>query len=244
MNDELQIFRGSDYIINDKIIVKQPTLGEVADFGEQNYYSFVYTITATPTDMKYLLSLQNIDWNLITDYELFLLNYSAFTIDKTAIIFGDLDFTRFVERVNPDNEERFLIDPNTGAVIDRSIFELITSYLRQAHGIVRKDERAMNETTKKVLLEEAEENYNMNKDKRYHSQLLPLISSMVVMEGFKYNNDTVWGLKINAFMDAVNQIQHIKNAEALIASAYSGFGVDVSKINKNKLNFFYRSSES
>lgn len=242
--DELQIFKGSDYIINDNIIVKIPKLGELTDFGEQNYYSFIYTIVATPTDMKYVLSLSQIDWNQITDYELFLFNYKSFTLDKSSLVFGDLDFTKFEVYKNSQNEELYLKNLETGVVIDRTIYTKFSNFLREVHGITRNDERAMNETTRKVLLEEAEENYRMNKDKAYHSQLLPLISSMVVMDGFKYNNDTVWGLKINAFMDAVNRISHIKNAEALIASAYSGFGVDISKINKNKLNYFYRSSES
>ena len=242
--DELQIFKGSDYKINDNIIVKIPKLGELTDFGEQNYYSFIYTIVATPTDMKYVLSLSQIDWNQITDYELFLFNFKSFTPDKSSLVFGDLDFTKFEVYKNSQNEELYLKNIETGVVIDRAIYTKFSNFLREVHGITRNDERAMNEVTRKVLLEEAEENYRMNKDKAYHSQLLPLISSMVVMDGFKYNNDTVWGLKINAFMDAVNRISHIKNAEALIASAYSGFGVDISKINKNKLNYFYRSSES
>lgn len=243
--DELQIFRGKDFVINENIVVRIPTLDEVSDFGEQKYYSFIYTLVATPTDMKYILSLHNIDWNDINDYDLFLFNYKSFTKDKTSLVFGDLDFTKFEIHYNDDIGEKILKIPETDIVIDRAIYTKFSNFLRSVHSIKRNDERAMTETTKRVLLEEAEENYHMNKDKMYKSQLLPLISSMVVMEGFKYNNDTVWGLKINAFMDAVNQISHIKNAEALIASAYSGFGVDINKIkDKSKLNYFYRPSES
>ena len=32
--DQLQLYFGDDYIINDQIKISQPTIGEIADFGE------------------------------------------------------------------------------------------------------------------------------------------------------------------------------------------------------------------
>ena len=96
----------------------------------------------------------------------------------------------------------------------------------------------MTDITRDVLIEEAKENIEMNKDKPYHSQLLSLISTMTNMEGFKYGWVDVWNMKINAFMDAVNSIQHIKNADLLLSSGYSGFGIDLKKINKKELSYF------
>ena len=78
-NDELQVYRGKDFVINDKIQIHQPTLGEIADWGEQKYFSFVQSFTATPTDLKYILSLSGVDWNTISDYELFLTKHLAKT---------------------------------------------------------------------------------------------------------------------------------------------------------------------
>ena len=60
MIDPLQIYRGSPYIINDRIKILQPTLGQIADFGEQRYFNMVHTITAISSDMKYQLSKMGI----------------------------------------------------------------------------------------------------------------------------------------------------------------------------------------
>ena len=36
--DELKIYRGSDIQITDKIVVKQPTLDQIVEFGERKYF--------------------------------------------------------------------------------------------------------------------------------------------------------------------------------------------------------------
>lgn len=243
-NDELQIYRGKDFIVNDKIQIHQPTLGEICDWGEQNYFSFIYNITATPTDLKYFLSLSGIDWNEISEYELFLKIYKVFDVETTRILFGDLDFASFNPMVREDNGEIVLYDDISDILIDRSIYEIIVNYVRKAHNLKKNIERAMNETTKTVLIEEAKEQYEMSKTQKFKSRLLPLISTMTNMIGFGYNWTTVWDMKINAFMDAVQQVQHIKNADLLLSSGYSGFGIDLKKINKKEINYFYKPDES
>lgn len=239
-NDELQIYRGKDFIINEKIKIHQPTLGEICDWGEEKYFSFVHTLTATPTDMKYQLHLAGIDWNTLTDFELFLLEYRAYPTDYTSILFGDLDFTSFEIMKCQDNDELTLYDRSHDIIIDRSVYEIITDYIRKSHNLTRNVEKAMNETTKNVLIEEARESIERQKNESYHSCLLPLISSLTNMPEFKYSWHNVWDMKINAFMDAVRQIPHIRHADLLLSSGYSGFGIDLKKVNKNDLNYFYR----
>ena len=48
--DDLKLYIGDDYIINDKIKVLQPTIREIAEFGERDFFSVVHTITAIPSD--------------------------------------------------------------------------------------------------------------------------------------------------------------------------------------------------
>lgn len=236
--DELKIFRGADYVINEKITIHQPTLGEIEEFGEASYFSTVYNITATPTDMKWQLHLIGDNWNEVTDYELFLKSYKGFRIESTSLLFGDLNFADFEIYKNNSNGELVLLNQATDTIIDKSIYEIIVSYLRKSHNIKKNVERAMTETTYTVLLEEAEENYNAALNKPFESVLLDLIDTMCCMEGFKFNQNNVWDMKINAFMKAVQRISHIKNADLLLGSGYSGFGVDLKKINKKQLNYF------
>ena len=237
-NDELKIYRGKDFVVNDNIIIHQPTLDEIVDFGEQEYWNTVYTFTATPTDMKYHLSLIGVDWNEIDDWEGFRYFYKIFTPDMTGLIFRDIDFSKYEQMRNVSNDEIVLYDIETDSIIDRSIYKIITDYLRKSHCIKYNVEHARNNATKRVLIEDAKDEYERNKDKPFTSSLKPLISTMCCMEGFKYNQNTVWDMKINAFMDAVQSILHIKNADLLLQSGYSGFGIDLKKINKKQLNYF------
>ena len=48
--DELQLYFGDDYVINDYITISQPSIGQVVDYGESSYFSTIYTITAIPSD--------------------------------------------------------------------------------------------------------------------------------------------------------------------------------------------------
>ena len=48
--DELQMYFGEDYIINDKIKIHQPLIGEIIDYGERSYFSTIHTICAIPSD--------------------------------------------------------------------------------------------------------------------------------------------------------------------------------------------------
>lgn len=242
-NDKLQVYRGKDFIINDDIKIHQPTLDEICEWGEEKYFSFIYSFVSTPTDLKYQLSLIDIDWNEISDYDLFLIRAKYFEKPESEIIFGDLDFSKF-KIAEKENNEIVLYDKETDILIDRSIYQIMVDYIRKSHNLTKNVERAMTETTKIVLLEEAKEQYEMNKDKEYSSILLPLISTLTNMQGFKYGWSNVWDMKINAFMDAVTQVTHIKNADLLLSSGYSGFGIDLKKINKKEINYFYRSDES
>lgn len=44
-------------------------------------------------------------------------------------------------------------------------------------------------------------------------------------------------MKINAFMDSVKRIGKIKNAQLLLQSGYSGFGVNLKEIDNKQLDW-------
>ena len=62
MNDELQVYRGKDYVISKYITIHQPTLNEICDMGESKYYQMVYNLTGTPQSMKAQLWKMGIDY--------------------------------------------------------------------------------------------------------------------------------------------------------------------------------------
>ena len=87
--DELQLYFGDDYVINDYIKITQPLIGEVVDYGEAQYFSMVHTLTAIPSDMKSQLWDLGLDWTEMDDFELFMMLVQTLTPDKTSILFGD-----------------------------------------------------------------------------------------------------------------------------------------------------------
>ena len=48
--DEIQLYFGDDYVVNDQITIKQPLLGDIIACGEAAYFSMVHTLTAIPSD--------------------------------------------------------------------------------------------------------------------------------------------------------------------------------------------------
>ncbi len=121
--------------------------------------------------------------------------------------------------------------------IDKNVYNIITDYLRQAHSISKDERIPANETTKMVLIEDDREEQERNKNKPFRSQLKNLVSAMINCEGFKYNHTEVWDMKINAFMDSVKRISKMKNAELLLQSGYSGFGVNLKEVSNKQLDW-------
>ena len=70
--DDLKIYRGSDIRITDKIIVTQPTIDQIIEFGERQYFQAVQCLTGVGADFKWqLLDYFDIDYTKIDDFELF-----------------------------------------------------------------------------------------------------------------------------------------------------------------------------
>ena len=290
-NDELKIYRGEDFVVSKHIVLHQPTLNEICDYGERDYYSMIYNFTATPQSLKVQLWDMGIDYTEITPYQLFYqLLYRMYPQEKTSIIFGDLDFSRFQVMQRKDDESIFLyqevpvgdiynleyefvyhfsnlLDASRfvgcevdelieelsksnrcndfifdnvqfeSVIIDKYTYNTIIDYICKSHFIERDLKRPANNSTKMVLIEDARDEIEQNKNKEYHSQLKNLISSMINSEGFKYNHAQVWDMKINAFMDSVKRIGKIKNADLLLQSGYSGFGVNLKEIDNKQLDW-------
>ena len=70
--DDLKIYRGSDIRITDKIVVTQPTIDQIIEFGEKRYFQAVHCLTGVGADFKWQLwDYFGIDYTQIDDYELF-----------------------------------------------------------------------------------------------------------------------------------------------------------------------------
>ena len=290
-NDELKIYRGEDFVVSKHIKIHQPTLNDICDYGEQDYYMMINTLVSTPQSIKSQLWDLGIDYTEISPYQLFCsILYMIYPQEKTSIIFGDLDFTNFKLRKRDDDESIYLYQKiPTGdiynvnndktyhfsnlyeasritncsynelfetlcesdkyndflffniqfddVIIDEFTYSMIVDYLCSVHFIERDLKIPANNSTKMVLIEDAKDELERNKNKKYTSQLKNLISAMINSEGFKYNHAQVWDMKINAFMDSVKRISKIKDSNLLLQSGYSGYGINLKDVDKKQLDW-------
>jgi len=261
--DAMKLYRGDDLEINEHIKLHIPTLNEVVDIGEKEYFQTVHSLCAVGADLKFQLHDMGIDYTQIGDFEVFALLLPS--CDKRII---DLLFCERInnlkiyksydENLKEDILEQPLYEIETGKVnkvgnlelfkqmreqakntikITRFHYESIVNALRMIHGLKRNDEVPGNNVTKKLFIEMAREEYESQKDKEFESMLLPLISAMVNSQGFKRNETEVFDMNIFAFLDSVRRIQKIMNASLLYQSGYSGFGVNLKEVNKEDLNW-------
>lgn len=234
--DEAKMYFGEDYQVNDYITLHTPTVGEIIDFGERNYYSMASTITSIPSDMKSILFDMGIDYEEISDFELFYILTRDMTPDKTSILLGDLDLSSMEMYKDENNGKLYLVEESTGRVIDELAYLKIVGFIRKLHGFKPKVEKAANKTTKRILIELDRTKRKESQDKPYTSQLIPLVSAMMRYPGFKYKSYELKQCSIYEFMDTVQGAQIYVSSTALLTGSYSGM-IDTSKISKKEFNW-------
>lgn len=234
--DELSLYFGDPYKVNDYITITIPKIGEIVKYGERDYYSMVNTLVAIPSDMKVQLwdMKPRVDWMQITDFQLFMMLAPSLPKDKTQILFGDLDFQAMKIFENKANGTIVLRNPDTGETIDELAYGKISSYLCASHNIHKKVERAANEFTKKFMIDEARQKLEYNAKQPYKSFLRPLISAVKCRMG--YTLDYVKNMGLYEFMDDLSRLQVIVNSDALLQGSYSRM-IDAKKIPKSELDW-------
>jgi hypothetical protein len=234
--DELKMYFGEDYIVNGYGTIHTPTVGEIVEFGEQDYYSVISTLTAIPSDMKSILYDMGIDYETISDFEFFYLLTRGCTQDMTRLLFGTLDLSQMELYKDTQSEQYVLYHPQTGEKIDELAYLRIAGYLRKLHGLQAKVEKAANPATKKILLELDRNKRKNNQEKEYSSQLKPLISAMMRYPGFKYKSRELKDCSIYEFMDTLQGAQIYVASTSLLQGSYSGM-IDTSKISKKEFDW-------
>lgn len=241
--DALQLYFGEPFSISSEsandITIYQPTIGGIIREGEKKVYSALNTLIANPTMYRLQLWNMGIDWNKITDFDLFCMLSTSLDQDATKLLFGDLDFQLFKIYQNKDEDGNpyfFLYNDVQNYLIDESTYQILALYLKTMFNIFPKVEKAKGKATKEALIWEDQTNFDLHKNDPYKSTLLPLISACLNHPGFKYKKNELREVGIVEFMDSVQRLQIYESSTALLKGVYSGF-VDASKINKEDMNF-------
>lgn len=137
--DKLKLYFGSDFVINDYLKIRQPSVGDIVDYGEKEYYGMVHTLCSIPSDAKSQLWDMGFDWTEMNDFEYFIMLTRGLTKQQTSILLGDLDLSLLQPCTNTKNGELILIgefekkenEKNILCKIKKKLLNLIQKLLKK-----------------------------------------------------------------------------------------------------------------
>ena len=246
--DRLQAYFGEPFVIDTEntlgsITINQPTVGQLMKLGETNFFSSLNVFINNTTSYMVMLDEAGIDWNDISDFELFITLYRTLQKEPCEILFGDLDFQKFelMKKVVEDKEVIVLVNKEQNIEIDELVYQYIHQYLQYVFNIFPEERIIRNTMLKRTWLSKERQKIEIEKKKiedgdKKTSSMQSVISACVNHPGFKYKLSEVKDMKICEFYDSVKRLQLYENATACLKGLFSGM-VDGSKIDADSYNF-------
>lgn len=238
--DELSLLSGESLSLPCGITVLHPTVRMIQKFGEQEYFHYIQTITAFPTDYRVELYDIGVDAETLTDFELFLYTKDSLSSEMTAALFGDIDWKDFIPMLNKETNQVNIVRPTDMLAIDPFIFSQIVGFINKIHNIEKKRQISGNSHTKKFLIEmermERQALAAQNRKKPYESTLAPLISCIANSSGSPYSYNDCFDLPLYVLFDSIRRIQRIMSYQNLMHGIYAGT-IDSKKIKPSEYNW-------
>lgn len=244
--DKLQMYFGKTYIIDlestqGTISINIPTVGDIVELGEKKFYSTLGIFVTNTTSYRLMLDKIGLDWNTISDFQLFCMLYNQIDDDAARLMFDNLDFKKFIlyKKNLDDKEEIVLWNQEDNIEINEEVYQHIAQYLRAVFNMYPDEKITDDPVLKEMYLHKdrrALEIAEKQKKKDDDSSILPLISSCVNHPGFKYRPMELRHVNVCEFYDSIKRLQIYENTTALLKGSYSGM-IDASKIDKEQFNF-------
>lgn len=243
--DKLQMFFSEPYVIDIKdsegsITVLQPTIGDIISIGESRFYSTLSAFVTNTTSHRLMLWEAGVDWNIMSDFELFTLLVIKAEKEVYSLFLKDLDLSKF-ERVGKnvgDDQVLVLYDAEDNIEINEEVYWHLSQYLREMFSIFPEEKITKSPTLKDWYIEADKRKRETDKEKAAteQSSLLPVISAYLNHPGTKYKSSELKQLGVYEFWDGVQRLQIYEQATACIKGMYSGM-VDSSKLSSDSYNF-------
>lgn len=220
------------------ISIHVPTIGEIYEYGEMEYYNICQLLTSMPYDLMVQLDDVGIDYEDVSEYELFLILLESFIFEGVdiSIVLKIDDIQNLTEGINEHTGERVLLNKDNRVVIDRLIQLDITEGIRKIHFWEKNEHKAGNQEAKDYILQRRRTKLLRAKNKKKPSFLDESIIKMVNTEDFKYDYESVLNLSIYKLNASMRQIPKKRDWDNLMHGAYAGT-VDMDKINVEKAHW-------
>ena len=245
--DRLQMYFGEPYVIDlegvqGSITLYSPKIGDVIRMGESKFYSALNIFITNTTSYRAFLWDMGIDWNEISDFELFIMLYKNIDQEISNLLFGeDLVWNDF-ELSQKQTEEKIeivLINPQLNIEINYDVYNHIAQYLRAVFNIYPEEKITTDNILKQWYINKDKrqaERDQANKDEKHSSSIQSVISACVNHPGFKYKLRELREVGVAEFYDSVQRLQIYENTTALLKGMYSGM-IDGKKIKASDYNF-------
>lgn len=231
----------SDLPITETLSLRIPTVGEILDFGEDDYFGMAQAFSSVPYDAQLWLDDMGIDYQEISEFELFFLTLCGYRNKDLSLLFGPADLSH-MEFGRKADGNTVLFDSTQQLVIDELLQREIADGIRLIHGWKRTEKTAGNQESKKYMLERLRKQRKRFHNKPKTKYLEDLVVAMVNHHDFKYDYSGVRELNIYCFHRSVNQLLHGRNADALLQAVYNG-KIDSSKLDEMALSFIRPASD-
>lgn len=245
--DELKMYFGEPYVIDcenarGSITIYEPSIGDIIQVGQDNFFSTLNIFITNPTANRLFLWQAGVDWNTLSDFQLFCSLYKSIDNEISKLLFGDLDWSEFMlyTKEYEDSEERevVLANINQNIEINEEVYEHIHQYLQKMFNMKPESELTDDKLLKEWWIRKdtiALQQKLKKKDKEEYS-LKSMISACVNHPGFKYKKNELREVGVCEFYDSVHRLQIYEQATACLKGLYSGM-VDGSKIKPENYNF-------
>lgn len=243
--DRLKMYFGEPFVCpcrHGEVTVLSPTIGDLIKIGEEKFFSTLNLFVANTTSYRLFLWDQGIDWNEISDFELFCMIYRNIDPDISKLLFGDLDFSLFeVKVLNVDETTKKLVMANAtqNVEIDEDVYQNIHQYFQCMFNMHPEDLLTTETRMKNWWIAKDRREYDRRQQKKDNEKgysLQPVISALVNHPGFKYKLQELREVTVSEFYDSVKRLQIYEQSTALLKGMYGGM-ISGKDIDPESYNF-------
>jgi len=238
--DKLQMYMGFPYVIDlpsaeGSITISVPTMRTFIELGEKRYLQTINVFTTNTTEYRVPLWDAGIDWNEMSDFELFCMLYKQIDSEVSKSIFGDFDFNDL--DLYKKNDQVVLYNDKLNIEINEEVYQHIAQYLRIIFNINPQEKITKDKFLKDMYIhKDRVEAENKKKKQKENTSIQPLISACVNHPGFKYKLKEVLDMGIYEFYDSIARLNVYESTTAVLKGMYSGF-VDSKAFKPEDFNF-------
>ena len=243
--DELQLYFGEPYTVNvgeseNKIKCLQPTIGKIVRMGEKKFYQTLNIFITNTTSYRLPLWRMGKDWNVMSDYELFINLLPMAEQPVLDLLFEDFkmdNLTLHKYELEDGTSSVVIYDTKNEVYFDETVYHHVSQYFRNVFNTFPEEKFTDQAIMKKWFIRKDENEERNNATKKENGtykegSIQAVISACVNHPGFKYDVRQLMDVGVCEFYDSVQRLQVYENTTALLKGMYGGF-LDTSKLSKN-----------